>query len=258
LAAAADVPLKRVSVRVPVELAEEIRAVLADVCPCGWEEHEHGGELELAAYGGSQAEALWRQLFADVRVARVAPDWGERWRVFHRGLRVGRLWVGPPWEPPPAAAVAVIIDPGMAFGTGAHPTTRLCLEVLLDQRPGSIVDLGCGSGVLAVAAAKLGFSPVMALDRDPAAVLATRDNASANGVRVDVGLADVTRDELPEVELALANLELAAIPLVAARFRGRRLIASGYLAREAARPPGWRRVLAREREGWTAALFERC
>src|SRR5581483_8593025 len=97
----------------------------------------------------------------------VADDWADRWRAFHRGVRLGPLWVGPPWEAAPAGALPVVIDPGRAFGTGAHPTTRLCLELLLEQPPGALVDVGCGSGVLAIAAAKLGHGPVVALDVDP-------------------------------------------------------------------------------------------
>ena len=85
-----------------------------------------------------------------------------------------RLTVRPPWEPAAATALDVVIDPGQAFGTGAHATTRLCLELLLELEPGgSLLDLGCGSGVLAIVAAQLGFRPVLAVDNDPASLLAT-------------------------------------------------------------------------------------
>ena len=83
---------------------------------------------------------------------------------------MGPLWIGPPWESAPADALAVVIDPGRAFGTGAHATTRLCLELLLDAPRGSVLDVGCGSGVLAIAAARLGFGPVAAVDVDEIAV----------------------------------------------------------------------------------------
>ena len=83
-------------------------------------------------------------------------------------------------------AIDLVVDPGQAFGTGSHPTTRLSLELLLELEPrGSLADLGCGSGVLAIAAAKLGFGPVTAIDHEPAALEATRDNAAANGVVLD-------------------------------------------------------------------------
>ena len=97
----------------------------------------------------------------------------------------GRLVVRPPWEPAGSAEIDLVIDPGQAFGTGAHATTRLCLELMLDlPAGGGFVDLGCGSGVLAIAAAALGYSPVVGLDFDPASVVATGENALANGVEV--------------------------------------------------------------------------
>ena len=113
-------------------------------------------------------------------------DWDQRWRSFHKPLVLGdRLSVRPPWEAPPAsAAIDLVIDPGQAFGTGAHATTRLCLELMLElagtdragepPQRGPFLDLGCGSGVLAIAAARLGFSPVLAVDFDPVAVEAAR------------------------------------------------------------------------------------
>jgi ribosomal protein L11 methyltransferase len=125
--------------------------------------------------------------FDVVAVDDVVDGWEDGWRAFHHGVRVGGCWVGPPWEEPPAAAIAVVIDPGRAFGTGAHATTRLCLELLQDVEPTSLLDVGCGSGVLSVAAAKLGFAPVSAVDIDDVARETTRANAAANGVAVDVG-----------------------------------------------------------------------
>ena len=91
--------------------------------------------------------------FDVVAVDDVQGGWEDAWREFHHGVVIGSLWVGPPWEQPPPGAVAVVIDPGRAFGTGAHATTRLCLELLQDVEPTSLLDVGCGSGVLSVAAA---------------------------------------------------------------------------------------------------------
>ena len=89
----------------------------------------------------------------------------------------------PPWAPPRAGLLDVVIDPAQAFGTGAHPTTRLCLELLLELEPaGALVDVGCGSGVLAIAAARLGWAPVLGIDHERESVQATLDNAAANGV----------------------------------------------------------------------------
>ena len=114
------------------------------------------------------------------------PTWRTTGRTagaqFHKPVRVGRLWIGPPWEEPDADAIAVVIDPGRAFGTGGHPTTQLCLELLEAEERGSVLDVGCGSGVLSIAAAKLGFAPVLAFDFDPQAVEASERNAADNGV----------------------------------------------------------------------------
>ena len=225
--------------------------------PEGFEEVEQNGDLELAAYAGPGAEERFWQTFAAGTVADVEAGWEEAWKRFHRPVRIGRLWVGPPWESPEPETVAVVIDPGRAFGTGAHATTRLCLDLLLARRPTSVVDLGCGSGVLAVAAAKLGFGPVTALDVDPDAVAATEGNARANRVDVHVRRADVFMDELPEAVLALANLTRESVEGVAHRLSCEELIASGYVAGEQPTLRGWDHEERREAEGWAADLFRR-
>ncbi len=112
----------------------------------------------------------------------VPAGWEDNWRSFHHGTVIGRFWVGPPWEEAPAGAEAIVIDPGRAFGTGAHPTTRLSLELLQELEPGALLDVGCGSGVLSIAAAKLGFEPVIAIDIDDVAIEVTRANADVNDV----------------------------------------------------------------------------
>jgi ribosomal protein L11 methyltransferase len=218
------------AVIVPAERAEEARAVMVELFPAGFEERELGAVVELAAYAGGESEALLREAFGSVRVDEVEPGWEERWRDFHRGVRVGELWVGPPWEKPPAGARAVVIDPGQAFGTGSHPTTRLCLELLADLPCSSLLDVGCGSGVLAIAAAKLGFSPVRAIDSDLLAVAATAANARLNGVEVEVAELDALAGELPDADIVLANLTLASVSALIARIQGVTLVTSGYLA----------------------------
>jgi ribosomal protein L11 methyltransferase len=195
--------------------------------------------------------------FDVVEVQEIAEGWQDAWRAFHRGVRVGPLWVGPSWEQPPGDAVVVVVEPGRAFGTGAHPTTRLALELLQELEPAALLDVGCGSGVLAVAAAKLGFSPVSAYDLDPAAVEATRANASANGVEVDVRLLDAVADPLPVAELAVANISLDAVEALLPRLPARRAVVSGYLEREEPHADGWRRLARRTREGWAADLLGR-
>ncbi len=124
----------------------------------------------------SASSARWcGDALVDVVTTEVRDDWEERWRHWHRPLDVGPLRVRPPWEPARDGALDVVIDPGQAFGTGAHPSTRLTLELLLEvPAEGALADWGCGSGVLAIAAARLGFAPVLACDDEEAAVAADR------------------------------------------------------------------------------------
>ena len=193
--------------------------------------------------------------FPGAAVSEVADDWDQRWRQFHRPVEIGPLWVGPPWQSPPAGRIAVVIDPGRAFGTGAHATTRLCLELLLAERRGGVVDLGCGSGVVAVAAAALGFAPVLALDLDPVAVEVARVNARANGVEVAVEEADVCTVELPVAGLAIANIARDVVCGLAGRLRSPRLIASGYRSEDRADISGFASQERRVLDGWAAELF---
>ncbi|MGH2970583.1 MAG: 50S ribosomal protein L11 methyltransferase [Gaiellaceae bacterium] len=187
----------------------------------------------------------------DVIEAEDVPDgWEDAWREFHHGVRVGRLWVGPPWEEAPAGATPVAIDPGRAFGTGAHATTRLCLELLQEVEPSSLLDVGCGSGVLSIAAAKLGFSPVGAFDLDEVAVETTAANAVLNGVDVDV------LEEVRPAALAVMNIALDVVEGLLPKLPVGRAVTSGYLARDELRVAGWHRVDRRERDGWAADLLE--
>ncbi len=244
--------------RVASERAEEDRAVLLELVPEGFEEVLRDGELELVAYVEPDLERTLRAAFARVDGADVPDGWADAWRRFHRPVRIGALWVGPPWEPIPADALPVVIDPGRAFGTGAHPTTRLCLELLIGEQPGRLLDLGCGSGVLAIAAARLGFAPVMALDLDEHAVSAARANAEANGVEVDVRVGEVLADALPDADLALANLERDLVERMSARPLPPRLVVSGFLASDRLDFAGWRRAERRELDGWAAEALTRC
>jgi ribosomal protein L11 methyltransferase len=229
-----------------------------------------GGEPELALLlhifpegveeldGAFAVYAAEPPLGFDVVEAEDVPDsWEDAWRAFHHGVVVGRCWVGPPWEEPEPGAVAVVIDPGRAFGTGAHPTTRLALALLQALEPASLLDVGCGSGVLSVAAAKLGFEPVTAVDLDDAAVDATLANAAANGVEIAVERRDALADPLPAADAAVANIALDVVELLAGRLAARRLVTSGYLERDEPRVDGWRRLERRTADGWAADLFQR-
>jgi len=192
-----------------------------------------------------------------VTAEEVEPGWEDRWRRFHRPVRIGPLWVGPPWEDAPADALSVVIDPGRAFGTGAHATTRLCLELLLQTPSATLLDVGCGSGVLAIAAARLGFEPVLALDDDAHAVEATLANAAANGVSVEARRADALHDPLPSAGVVVANIALEPIEALAPRLDAPVLIASGYLERDHPRLGGWRHVERRVAGEWAADRFGR-
>lgn len=151
----------------------------------------------------------------------------------------------------------VVIDPGRAFGTGAHETTRFCLELLVDVPRGSLLDAGCGSGVIAIAAAKLGFAPVVAVDVDEAAVDAARRNAAANGIAVDVRRADALAGELPAADVAVANVSLEAVEALGARLETNHLVASGYLTAEEPQLPHFRHLERRAGKRFAADLYVR-
>jgi ribosomal protein L11 methyltransferase len=251
-----------------------VLAALLELAPSGLEQVDGEGWVEFALYGAPGELPTLPEGEADVggrRVAvrgeEVADDWSERWKRFHVPILVGgRLYVRPPWE---QAAVRprvteIVIDPGQAFGTGSHPTTRLCLELMLELEPrGSFADLGCGSGVLAIAAAKLGFGPVTAVDSDAAAVAATLANARDNAVALDRAERwDLRRDAPPAAETVVANLMRPLLVAIAARLEPpAALIASGLLDEEADEAAAAFAPLREARrlsdKGWTALLLER-
>ena len=167
-----------------------------------------------------------------VRVSgrEVAEDWAERWKAFHQPVLVGgRVFVRPPWRDPQPGTLDVVVDPAQAFGTGAHPTTRLCLELLLGLEPrGSLADLGCGSGVLAIAAARLGFRPVTAVDSERAALEATLANAAANGLALDrVERLNLREQPPPPAATMVANLTRPLLLRVAEQMREAPALAGG-------------------------------
>ncbi len=232
---------------------------MIELFPSGFEEVDHpDGEIELAAYtdaGGE--ERLWHAFGGTGSTADVEDGWEERWRAFHRPVRIGPLWIGPPWEEAPGDALAVVIDPGRAFGTGAHATTRLCLELLTLDPGGSLLDVGCGSGVLSIAGARLGYRPVTAVDIEAEAVDATAANAARNGVEVEARLCDALAGSLPAARSAVANVTLESVSEIAPRLDCERLVTSGYLVSERPEPAGFRPVDRRDAEGWAADLFVR-
>ncbi len=249
--------LRRVSVTVPPARAEQARAVMLELFPTGFEEVDREGSLELAAYTNAAGEERIWQAFGGAAGSDVDGGWEERWRQFHKPSRVGKLWIGPPWERPDADALAVVIDPGRAFGTGGHATTRLCLDLLASEPRGSVLDVGCGSGILSIAAVRLGFSPVLGIDFDPQAVEATERNARDNEVEVEARLADLRESELPEVDLALANIAAEAVLALGPKLRAARAITSGYLVSDEPELEGYRRERRIGVDGWAADLHVR-
>ena len=237
------------SVRVDAEHAELALAELLDLAPAGVEERGGAGTVEYVIYGDEaqlpseeRVRAAVGSALVGIARAEVANDWSERWKQWHRPVEVvaaGRcVRIRPPWEPPlDGDGIDLVIDPGQAFGTGGHHTTRLCLELLLELEPeGSLADWGCGTGVLALAAVRLGFGPVTAVDFDRAALAATRTNAAANAVTsVTVGHADLSREPGPLADTVVANLVRPLLLEVAERLRSvpPRLIVSGLLREEA-------------------------
>jgi ribosomal protein L11 methyltransferase len=229
--------------------------------PDGWEEADRPHAVEIAAYTDAAGEERLRAIAparATLRALEIADDWEERWRSFHRAVQVGPLWIGPPWQEPAAGTTPVVIEPGRAFGTGAHATTRLCLELLLERRErGSLLDVGCGSGVLAIAAAKVGFGPVLAVDHEPEAVAATKANSAANEIRVDVRLADALQETLPAADVVVANLGAPEIAALAPNLDCNCLIASGYFDREHLELQTFDLVARRCVDGWAADAYVR-
>jgi ribosomal protein L11 methyltransferase len=252
-----------------------VLAALLELTPAGVEQVDGEDWVEYALYGSPGelpslplGPAEVAGTLVEVSGEEVPEDWSERWKRFHVPLLLGgRLYVRPPWEQPAVrpGVAEVVIDPGQAFGTGTHPTTRLCLELMLDMDDsgGSFCDLGCGSGVLAIAAAKLGFSPVAAYDADRAAVAATDMNARANAVLLDrVERVDLRSGAVPEADVIAANLMRPLLLAVAERMpsRGPRvLILSGLLDDEADEVAGAFAPLSERRrlsmKGWTALLM---
>jgi ribosomal protein L11 methyltransferase len=279
------------------ETSEAVTNRLWELGAVGVVEELTAGRIALRAFLPPGADAA--SLAADVRAylgdlaalalpgteARVAvaplPDepWADAWRAHFRPVPVGRrLLVCPPWEASPASLtegrMVVLIEPGRAFGTGGHGSTRSCLELLERALAGAPVphalDVGCGSGILGIAAARLGVSGVDAIDVDPDAVAATEDNARRNAVadRVRASVAAVDAWAGPAAPLVLANLLAAAHAVLAPALTalvtpGGSLIAGGLLAHEAPVVTGtfaaegcWLVELA-ESDGWTALLLRR-
>ncbi len=262
----------RLAVRVSTEQAETVLAELLELAPAGVEEVSVGADIvEYAVYGAPgelpslpDLQAVAGEALVEISTSELADDWQERWKQFHHPVLleppraregehvVPALHVRPPWEAPSTDGDGpvreIVIDPGQAFGTGAHASTRMCLELLMElavrESPrGALVDVGTGSGVLAIAAAGLGFGPVLGLDHERESVQAAGENAAVNGVEIEVRRFELRTQPLPWLDgpdapagpiVVLANLlrplllELASTMEVAPAH----LIASGLLREE--------------------------
>lgn len=245
-------------VEVGLDAAEIVASFLVDLGSPGLVTEDRGERVELVAYfdAESEIEALraWlgaHAIDAAIRTQRIGEEnWAENWKEHFPPTLVGeRLYLCPPWAvTPPAGRVSIVIDPGMAFGTGHHATTRACLELLETRvRPGMhVLDVGTGSGVLSIAALQLGAARAAGVDTDPLATGAAAENAARNGVAASLSL-HASLDGVGGVfDLALANIQLNVLtplePEIAARVRpGGTLIASGLLREEL---DAWRAVYA--------------
>jgi ribosomal protein L11 methyltransferase len=243
------------------ETLEDLGAVAVTLTDAGnepkfeteWDKVPLWSDLQVIALFPDDTDAQAVVLQAAQRLGIAAPryetdllgddDWATAWKANYRPVHVGRrLWICPSWcEPPEPLAVNIILDPGMAFGTGTHPTTASCLAWLADQdlTNKTVLDYGCGSGILAVAALKLGARSAIATDIDPQSLAVTRENAERNGVldRLQITLpADLSQPLTADV--VVANILAGALIDLAPRLIGHvvphgHLVLSGVLASQA-------------------------
>jgi ribosomal protein L11 methyltransferase len=280
-------PTFSLTAEVPLATAEQAVALLFEAGASGVEERDdsvapmpgsrrpRAGRALLVAFFPDRASAARaaREL-PGAEVAEVAlQDWGEAWKKGLTAFAVGRVFVRPSWidATAPAGGAEVVLDPGMAFGTGTHPTTALCLEALdaaLAARPGaSALDVGTGSGLLAIAARKLGAGRVVATDNDPVAVRVAQENAARNGVELEVTGAEVSAVAGPfdlVVANILANTLVELAPALAGQVApGGTLLLSGVLAaqeeqvRRAYRGKGLRPARGRYQGEWVLLAMRR-
>ena len=269
----------RLAVRCAPEYAENVLLNLLELAPNGVEEEEGPGWIEFAIYGPpgeipelGELQAAAGGSLVEVTSKTVPDDWADRWTDFHRPIEVGgRLGVRPSWWDAKDGLIDIVVDPGRAFGTGGHPTTRLSLELLLHldeagEASGPLADWGTGSGVLGITAAKLGWDPVSGCDREPASLEAAAANAQVNGVELTLTKVDVREDPLPMAPTVVSNLtgnlvRDCADQMIERGENPRTLICSGMLVEEtdevatALAPTGLKHVDTRVQGDWAALLL---
>ena len=194
--------------------------------PAGWQEADDGDTLTFWLAVGAEVEepavlALARLgALGSLEVSHERPGWEDAWRRFHKPRVLGRLYVRPPWYPARDDLLDVVVEAGLAFGTGGHASTRQCLEEIQVIPRGPLLDLGSGSGVVSLAALRLGFAPVRGVDIDPVAVHAAAGNAALNGLSPTFLVGDATEPgyALPAADTVVANIALNPILRLARRF----------------------------------------
>ena len=266
--------MRRAAIAVRADAAEGILDLLLDLAPQGVREHADGDGVEIVIYGPAPSAAALEAATAGALVRPIAIEdvpggWPERRARESRPLVIaGRIHLRRPWDPPAGPElIDLVIDRGRGFGTGGHPTTAMVLELLCDLEPaGALVDLGCGAGVLSIAAAKLGWTSVIGVDIDETAVAEARANIERNAAGATVEHADLTRDPMPAAEVALANVNpLEVHAIIAARIPVgvRTLVASGLVTEEVGPAlalyarAGFTEVCRLERGGWAAVVLGR-
>jgi ribosomal protein L11 methyltransferase len=266
--------MRSLGLRVAPGKVEEVLDVILPLVPNGVHELPGERDTELLIFGSATELPKFgelRRLFGERLLAvseRTAPeDWRERRLLTYRPRVIaGRLAVRPDWAPPPSVPIDIVLGDERSFGSGGHPTTHACLELLAAIEVwGSVADLGCGSGVLAIAAAVLGFSPVLAVDADPAALSAASANAARNGIDIPTRRVDLTREAPPGADLVLANLPIAVHTEIATGLATgtARVVASGVPADGAEaligayRAAGMTATNQRIEGGWAAVSLER-
>ncbi len=242
--------MRELAVRVPAAAVEAVLDDLLVLAPHGVHEVPRGEDVELrvrgdaaempAAAAVAAAAGRWG---GSLRERDIPDDWPARRIADHEPLVIGgRLAIRPLWAPVPAEGlIDIVLEHRRVFGSGGHPTTRACLEALCALDPaGSFADLGCGAGLLAIAAARLGWAPVAAVDNQDDAVQAVRANAIRNGVFVDAWHGDLAAESPPPADTLAANVPLALHEAIATRLERPPavLVASGVLEEDADRVQG--------------------
>lgn len=205
--------------------AVAVQAILA-LQPAGWQEEDGGRTLvfwlEDGAEGETEVASALKRIgsLGRLEVRREPPGWETAWQRFHKPHVIGRLYVRPPWYPARDDLLDIAVEAGLAFGTGGHASTRQCLELIQTLAPGSLLDLGSGSGVVSFAALRLGFAPVTGIEIDPVAAHAAAGNAAMNGLEPTFLVGDATDPAypLPPADVVVANIALRPILRLAERW----------------------------------------